>query len=801
VLSQSLEESGGLTWIVSYAALPALRLRVVSQDDGQRLYGFQHELSFGKPSNSKRPESAEPPVVREVVITGAGADEAEIRSRLKVKPGSRFSLFTWQDDRERIEEFYQERQQLEARVVTRRTADPDDPSSLRLTYTITPGPRTSLVVDGYELSSSTRKNIEDSWGGVVVDDFLTEEASQIVRAQLAEDGFLLPTVKASVERRDGEKQLRITVDPGQHAADRRIEFMGNEQLPSKSLLKVLADEGLDTTIWLDPEPAREALVRFYRDRGYLDAAVRVEPVAVTAREAVRTVRVDEGVLFHVRSLRLQGVNELPADEATRALALMPGQPFTEAEMERARTALDTLYRKRGFNSVTIMMTADAAPTSGDVAVVVGVDEGPQQLLQEIVTMGLERARPKVVSRALRLDVGQPVDLAAWNAARQRLYETGVFRSVDIEREPIAAPALPSAAGAAAGEAPVRAVVTVEEWPFLRWRYGLDLEDNPPPTSESGATVGVEAASGRTFGIGVASDLRARALFGRTVSAGVAGRYSSDFEAIRVYMTTPLFFGARITTNAFVERSREDEGTVSTTDTTSLTIEQRLRPLKKVEIAYRYTFEHEYSIDQATDVRTPLPLDSLVATTAVLDFRNNLLDSSKGWFHSSSLEFAPAALGSELPFTKYLVQQRYYRTMGPFVLATQGRLGLASAHGQDLSVDDRFVAGGGNSVRGYDEDQLSPFDAAGEPGGSALFVFNQEVRFPIYKWVRGIWFFDAGRAFPRIGDLSFSDLSSSTGFGIRVHTPFVLFRVDYGFPLDSNVNPTGKGWYFSIGQMF
>jgi outer membrane translocation and assembly module TamA len=35
----------------------------------------------------------------------------------------------------------------------------------------------------------------------------------------------------------------------------------------------------------------------------------------------------------------------------------------------------------------------------------------------------------------------------------------------------------------------------------------------------------------------------------------------------------------------------------------------------------------------------------------------------------------------------------------------------------------------------------------------------------------------------------------------VHTPFILFRVDYGVPLDNRVTPTGSGWYFSIGQMF
>ena len=54
-------------------------------------------------------------------------------------------------------------------------------------------------------------------------------------------------------------------------------------------------------------------------------------------------------------------------------------------------------------------------------------------------MGVEPTRPSLVSRALKLNIGEPVNLAAWNEARRRLYETGAFRSVDIEREIIAEP--------------------------------------------------------------------------------------------------------------------------------------------------------------------------------------------------------------------------------------------------------------------------------------------------------------------------------------------------------------------------
>src|SRR5262249_11891953 len=66
--------------------------------------------------------------------------------------------------------------------------------------------------------------------------------------------------------------------------------------------------------------------------------------------------------------------------------------------------------------------------------------------------------------------GPRVDLAAWTAAGRRLYETGAFQSVDIQRTVLDnTPAAPD-------EEPVRATVTVQEWPPVRVRYGVEVRD-------------------------------------------------------------------------------------------------------------------------------------------------------------------------------------------------------------------------------------------------------------------------------------------------------------------------------------
>jgi len=106
------------------------------------------------------------------------------------------------------------------------------------------------------------------------------------------------------------------------------------------------------------------------------------------------------------------------------------------------------------------------------------------------------------------------------------------------------------------------------------------------------------------------------------------------------------------------------------------------------------------------------------------------------------------------------------------------------------------------VRGVFEDRLGGLDVLGEPiGGKGLLTLNQEVRFPIYRWLRGVTFLDLGNAFPEISDVRFKDLVGSTGIGLRLVTPFSVFRVDYGRTIWNRPIPDSGQWAFGIGQTF
>ena len=823
VFSQSLRDSGGITWIVSYAPQTRIELRAVSLDNGDRLYGFRHDVVLGASSPvSPRPSAPETPRITNVQLAGAGDDEAALRSRLKLDVGDRFSFFRWQDDRERLERFYQEHDHVQARVAARRTAVGSAGSGaggVELLYDVRPGPRTALLIAGVSLSSRAIDAMKHAWMDAVVDQFLIEEITALARGELVDRGFVHASVAATLEGDAAQKTLRIDVDPGLHADRREIVFAGNSLVPAATLEALVAAPALTRAVWIEPDRVRDAVTAFYRSRGFLNAAVTIGPISTIGDRVTRPIDVAEGEPFRVRDVRVDGAHASSPDEIRRLSALAPGAPFSEQAIERARLAITESYRARGFNAFGVTLRTEAPPgTPAVVDVAIAVDEGPQQRVRDVTIAGLVRTRPAIVRRALALDAGGPVNLAEWSNARRRLYETGVFRSVDIQPEPMSAPPTPVTPDVPA-EQPVRAKVTLSEWPPFRLRYGLEVNDRQSSPSDSARSLSPESATGngRTFGLGLASDISARNVFGNAISVGLAGRYTRDFRAARAYATAPSFFGSRIESTLFVSRSREEIGQAAdattgkfVTDAMNLTLEQRVRPAAQVEITYRYSFERNHTFDRSVKSLELFPFDveanvARLASTVLVDTRDDLVDATRGWFHSSDLEYGPSALGSDLRFAKYLAQQRYFHRISGVVLATAARVGLAKGFGGQLLIpSERFFAGGGNSVRGYSEDALSPRDAFGDiVGGNALLIFNGEARFPIYRMVRGVGFVDAGRAFETIGSMTLKGLRAGTGIGLRVQTPIVLLRFDVAIALDRalSVGQRRPSLFFSIGQAF
>ena len=229
----------------------------------------------------------------------------------------------------------------------------------------------------------------------------------------------------------------------------------------------------------------------------------------------------------------------------------PSSAYRPADVDEARRRIESIYRQRGYNDVQVSPRVALAPPEKPetAAIVYAIAPGREQVLSEVVVEGHERTRPGAVTGALGLKAGTPVDLARWAQARKRVFDTNVFRQVDVRPEPLPAEGT--------GPQPVRARVSVTEWPAWRFRYGLQFNDRTLVEPGGGAAQTRE----RERNLGVVADIQNRNVFGRAFTFGLYGRVERRLYSTSTYLTFPSLFGRAIQTNFFGSQARQDVATI------------------------------------------------------------------------------------------------------------------------------------------------------------------------------------------------------------------------------------------------
>lgn len=800
ILSQNLRESG-LSAIVSYRPRRNVELRGITRDNQDRAYSVRHEITFGGGGAPAAARALPEPRVSAVTVTGPVGDEGALASRLRLGPGDRFNFHTWQRDIDTLRTHFHAQGRFEARVRATRQED-EAAGTVALTYRVEPGPATRIETAGYEVSSRLRRDLERAWTRAVFDQFLIQELQLQVRRHLIDRGYFGGTVGVEVDVTDDEtaKVARLVINPGTKVSGHDLRFEGRQGVDEGLLRAAIEGAGLETDGWVTPARLRQPVEDVYALEGYLDARIDVGVPALDGDRAVLPITIVEGPRYRVGGVAFEGVDAARLDDVRRDVRLDPEDPYTADVIERARRRIEDRYLRRGFNAVRVDLRPVLDEPAARVAVTFLVDEGPQQVLAEVTTSGASRTREGVVERALRLRVGEPVDLNEWALGRKRLYDTNVFRQVDLQVQSLGEPV--------DGIERVRAAVTVQEWPAWRLRYGLQVNDERF-TDEEESFRAIEEAGGRTQTVGLVGDLRSQNLFGRAIGSGVNARLEPSRQSANTYIALPALFRIPVTTNLFVfgDRQTYDISDLLTfvNDRTGASLEQRWRRTRTTQVSWSYRFERSRTYDPDPDPNDEFPLDLMfdvarLSLTTLIDRRDDPFNARRGWFTSASFEYAAPEIGSDLRLAKLFAQQKLFRPVGPFVLAAAFQGGAAFA--DDLIPSERFRAGGGYTVRGFEENSLGPLDFLGRPrGGNALLILNQEVRFPLFRWARAVAFLDMGNVFSSREELSFNNLKVGYGVGLRLDTPFALLRIDYGIPTDRRPGDPRGRWYFGIGQVF
>jgi len=221
----------------------------------------------------------------------------------------------------------------------------------------------------------------------------------------------------------------------------------------------------------------------------------------------------------------------------------------------------------------------------------------------------------------------------------------------------------------------------------------------------------------------------------------------------------------------------------------------------VEDAYRSVKDIEYV--ESADASLVLRGDRGFATLALIgDERNSLTDPRRGLFWTATVELARTALGSDVDYHRLYGQLFAYLPIGPVVWAQGYRLGAVPGSNPLLLLDNRFRAGGPTTVRGFEQNALGPQTVEGDSiGGQAVAVVNQELRFPLWKRLKGGLFWDAGNVWLTSKELDLADLRQSVGVGLRYMFPFGPLRLEYAWVVNPRPGEAKGRFVLGLGHAF
>lgn len=157
--------------------------------------------------------------------------------------------------------------------------------------------------------------------------------------------------------------------------------------------------------------------------------------------------------------------------------------------------------------------------------------------------------------------------------------------------------------------------------------------------------------------------------------------------------------------------------------------------------------------------------------------------------SLSLSGASKSLLSDTTFGQITVRGKYIKSVtANSRVITRATLGATEVSDFDkLPSSLRFFAGGDNSIRGFDYQELGPEDDDGEVvGGRYLAVGSLEYEHMFVKNWGGAVFTDFGNAANSWSD----SFEYSVGIGVRWRSPVGLIRVDIAQGISDEDNPIG-----------
>jgi outer membrane protein assembly complex protein YaeT len=583
----------------------------------------------------------------------------------------------------------------------------------------------------------------------------------------------------------GTRVITFRIDRGLKTIISGLEVDGVQSFPEEKISSALGLTTGGPFVKSKMEEGMERLAQEYRQEGFLSTIFTRQPLNFVAREGFQDVlihlTVKEGPRNVIKTLSVLG-SPIEEKSTGELLGIKAGDPYVPEFMNTGRDTLLQELGRLGYLYASVKVEEPEIHPDETVDLVVTVKEGPRVRLGTVIVTGNESVDTKIIRMALDLNRGEVLTRDKLLKAQERIYDLKVMSSVDVQ---LADPQVPGVHKDLMVRVKERAKYVVG----LRIGYG----------SEDKLRGEISVTNRNVKGMARSLSLRGQA---SDIERSTTLLYSHPwFQSLPIDMDLALI--------DLVEK-RESYSR----DSLSVGV-QFVRALsERTELRLGYFFEGLRLFDVSPDAQLSADDEGRTDVAALVgeilhDGRDDFLDPWSGFLGDIILEYAARFLVSKTEYFKTEIAVRRYVTLrDSLVLAGLVRLGLVSAYGKtdEVIISKRFFLGGQNSVRGYQLDSLGPIEASGDPiGGNYMVNANLELRYPVYRTLRGVLFVDSGSVWLENAinpeDEEFN-LLASAGVGLRWSSPIGPLSLDYGYKLNPVEGDEERSRiHFSIGHAF
>jgi outer membrane protein insertion porin family len=649
----------------------------------------------------------------------------------------------------------------------------DRKTSVDLNLKILPGFQHEFKFIGMKPRMSLISTI---WEKKVFEKWAKKESEARILYYLRNKGYLNARIQSSIKAKKMVKTITFTVEKNKRYTLGEVSFKGNKLFSTEKLMNLVKSNDLmfDKLFWLRSNSLlmdREVLKLFYQYEGFPSPKILMG-IDFKKKKVDVTFEIIEGPQFSVESILFNGNNHVPADLLNTVMETKSDSPFVKNKFDRDIERLKDYYFSLGYDDVEI--SAVFSPGTRR-SILIEIKEGRSFDLGNLIIIGASESQRKLIRKLFSLTKNKAFNRLENDRFRIEIENSSIFSEIKIEK-------IKREAGTID--------LLVKVIPDFSKFYGLGI--------------GYE----ERIGLRGTIEYLERNIFNSysSLSAILQGG-KNEISGVISY-DTPFLFKSKATSSFKIRAENESYSSykfyrygVGESVNKRLTANSFIlaslnwyrTKLTKLSIA-------EFGFDKLN-----VPFDTTALNFSyVKDARDNPLFPTRGHFFSTDIKVGIPLLEKNYSYLKF-----WWSYQRNFKFLKQGNLTLSLRNGfafGDMSITERFFAGGAYTFRGTGIDKLGPIDTGtGEPkGGNAMVLLNLETTFPIlifpFEDIYYSIFADVGNIFWKANDFDFNDLEKAVGIGIKYKSPIGLLRADLAYAVLSGEEGHFE-FHIGIGNVF